>query len=500
MHIRNQQALLGIALSLGAAPAAYAECDPSSWQTVPTVSPGQTLSAVAYGLGQYVAAGADQELLVSIDGLTWTDADPTQGTVSYLDVEFGNGIFVASGTEGRVDVLNGPNAGGTTFGDSALIAAMAYGNGTWVGVGGVFDLALGWSEVIVFSKDNGASWDVALVEPVPNALSVTTDVAFQSGRFIAVAGDGGVRGSLNGEDWSSPTQIASDLKCIAGGGGVFVAAGESGNIRRSLDGGLSWANEDFGGNAWFGAAYGKGIFTLVGQNGSIASSSNAGASWTSRASGATQALEAIGYGEPGWISVGSSNPGAQVILASICQAPLANLQAFAPAGWDGAITVATVPGTTMTKSDLTDDDMIYVDAAWANSGQGDAGTFDVEIHLTGGAPFVVNAGPIASGGAQAVNDLAVGPLPPGMYTVSVTLDSLDEIEETDEGDNVAELTFSIRAGCPADLDDNQDVGAGDLAILLAGWGADGASDLDGDGETGSGDLAVLLAAWGPCPA
>lgn len=51
--------------------------------------------------------------------------------------------------------------------------------------------------------------------------------------------------------------------------------------------------------------------------------------------------------------------------------------------------------------------------------------------------------------------------------------------------------------CPTDLDGDCMTGAGDLATLLAAWGADGA-DFDGDSVTGASDLAIMLAAWGGC--
>jgi hypothetical protein len=47
----------------------------------------------------------------------------------------------------------------------------------------------------------------------------------------------------------------------------------------------------------------------------------------------------------------------------------------------------------------------------------------------------------------------------------------------------------------ADLDGDGAVGAGDLAILLAGWGGSGPADLDRDGTVGAADLVLLLAAW-----
>ena len=57
-----------------------------------------------------------------------------------------------------------------------------------------------------------------------------------------------------------------------------------------------------------------------------------------------------------------------------------------------------------------------------------------------------------------------------------------------------------QAPCPADLDGDGAVGAGDLTIMLGAWDTFGGdADLDGDGVVGAGDLAILLGAWGVCP-
>lgn len=54
------------------------------------------------------------------------------------------------------------------------------------------------------------------------------------------------------------------------------------------------------------------------------------------------------------------------------------------------------------------------------------------------------------------------------------------------------------AACPADFNNDQQVGGLDLTTLLAGWGSPSA-DLNGDATTNGLDLTALLAAWGPCP-
>ncbi|MDZ4754618.1 MAG: hypothetical protein SGJ11_08980 [Phycisphaerae bacterium] len=107
------------------------------------------------------------------------------------------------------------------------------------------------------------------------------------------------------------------------------------------------------------------------------------------------------------------------------------------------------------------------------------------------------------------------PLPPiGIYVLPMTLYSTDpavlESElfwmvfdygagEAAHDAAIEWVEANLVATCPADLDDDQAVGAGDLATLLGQWGSAGSADLDGDGIVNAGDLASLLGAWGRCP-
>ena len=57
-------------------------------------------------------------------------------------------------------------------------------------------------------------------------------------------------------------------------------------------------------------------------------------------------------------------------------------------------------------------------------------------------------------------------------------------------------------GCPADFSDDELVGSADLGILLAhyrDYAAFPQGDLNQDGELDAGDLGLLLRDWGPCP-
>lgn len=56
--------------------------------------------------------------------------------------------------------------------------------------------------------------------------------------------------------------------------------------------------------------------------------------------------------------------------------------------------------------------------------------------------------------------------------------------------------------CPADLDDDGQVGFTDVLLILSNWGPCSPPcpiDLDGDNNVGFTDLLVVLSNWGPCP-
>ena len=60
--------------------------------------------------------------------------------------------------------------------------------------------------------------------------------------------------------------------------------------------------------------------------------------------------------------------------------------------------------------------------------------------------------------------------------------------------------FASGENCFYDLDEDGEVAASDLALLLGAWGSDSSGhDLDGSGDVDAADLTLLLGAWGPCP-
>ena len=50
--------------------------------------------------------------------------------------------------------------------------------------------------------------------------------------------------------------------------------------------------------------------------------------------------------------------------------------------------------------------------------------------------------------------------------------------------------------CPADLNNDGEVGFADLSVILSAWEESDAGDANGDGQTNFSDLSAVLSAWG----
>ena len=117
---------------------------------------------------------------------------------------------------------------------------------------------------------------------------------------------------------------------------------------------------------------------------------------------------------------------------------------------------------------------------------------------------LVESGPDGEPNSLIIED--VGMLVPGVYTLQAQAGSFidNDVPPSLSGEASFDFTFEITTTCPWDLDGNNDVGVGDLLILLAAWGVcddpgNCPADFDNTNVVGIVDLLALLANWGPCP-
>jgi len=228
-------AILGTFLSL----AFYCNADPlDCWLWRYPLPPGDNLSAITYGNGQFVAVGGHGMIATSINGTNWVHR-PTRADIQFESVAYGNGIYVAVG----LDIINA-NANGAIF---------------------VSTNAINWSQAID-----------------PETIWWLRGVAYGNGKFVAVGITGGIYVSTDGTHWipsNDSSDCCSDLEGVCFGNGQFVIAQAGGSMIVSADG-THWM-EYYTGTPYgfWDIQFGNGIYVANGSYGIIATSTN-GVDWT----------------------------------------------------------------------------------------------------------------------------------------------------------------------------------------------------------------------------
>ena len=258
------------------------------------------VNSIAWGKDKFVAVGSNSKVATSPDGITWT-AIPETNAFTYTDqsgtdniklsigsIAYGKDKFVAGCTNGHI-AYSSDGVTWTTINPKSLfnnygidltvyVNAIAYdGNGKFVAVGS-------HREDIAYSSD-GINWTIPEVD---EDMYIYNTVAYGSGKFVAVAGNGEIATSPDGVTWTATaTTIDKRLNCtaqaIAYGSGKFVAVGGKffGNNMATSPDGVTWTNDVIDGlgqttESWLSyeslkaIAYGDGKFVAVGSLGHIA--------------------------------------------------------------------------------------------------------------------------------------------------------------------------------------------------------------------------------------
>jgi len=249
------------------------------------------LVAVAFGNGQFVAVGFFGGLLTSPDGEHWTKPHVPNPTYprDFSDVAFGNGRFVAVGSSIVVWSEDGVHWQESDSGRLMYFTSVGYGNGTF--------LAYASYPYIGLASADGATWTTNTVEP--SGLFIQS-VAFGNGLFVAEANGNGIYISADGFSWTN--RAGGYFQEVAFANDAFLAVGDG--IARSTDG-LHWnlvlpAQT----NVLRGVAYGDGKFVTVGNNGMILASPD-GISWTERGGGTPNNLRGIARAPSGFAAIGN---------------------------------------------------------------------------------------------------------------------------------------------------------------------------------------------------
>ncbi|MDA8121367.1 MAG: sialidase family protein [Deltaproteobacteria bacterium] len=202
---------------------------------------------------------------------TWAEVNNPTSAPNLSGMAFGGGSFVAVGESDGAILVSTDN--GATWTNPATLSPpsnevndIAYGDGTFVAVGGLYTptsyVGPDIPTVYAASQDNLALWTLR----ADGIVSVLRGVAFGGGTFVAVGNGGAIYWSDNvAAGWTlvNPPPVAgATLFDVAYGNGTFVAVGDNA-LLTSGDGGRNWQARDAGGLSYSGVGYASGVFLAL---------------------------------------------------------------------------------------------------------------------------------------------------------------------------------------------------------------------------------------------
>lgn len=232
--------------------------------------------AITYGNGRYVAVGSNGGIAYSEDGINWKTA--VAGSYTWKNVIYGDGKFVAAGSTGHTAYSeDGINWATRRPGDSTkTITCIAYGNGKYV-ASYLYDI---YSYILI--STDGMSFSNMVNSLIPSGQYLESMI-YESGKFRAMARYGTIFESTDGEVWEQISVGASfifsypgtsiayykEKYVMVGGNGQIIAPNNVGEYQK-----ISVGSED-----WNRVLCINGRFVAIGEGGYYTVSED-GINWT----------------------------------------------------------------------------------------------------------------------------------------------------------------------------------------------------------------------------
>ncbi len=133
--------------------------------------------------------------------------------------------------------------------------------------------------------------------------------------------------------------------------------------------------------------------------------------------------------------------------------PVTDLTPYKPSHWDDRIVVSTVEGTYADASQITSNDRLYIDWAYANFGEGETkNPLTTRLLVDGDVIDTWNrSDPLASNYYTWVDDVEIAPLSAGNHTIRLEVDYGNNELETNENNNVYEKKITVINPAESDL-------------------------------------------------
>jgi hypothetical protein len=380
------------------------------------------------GEGIFVAvsnSGTGDRVMTSPDGITWTTRVNATDD-SWVDVTYGNGLFVAVSNSSNSNVMTSPDGITWTLrtGAGNNWRAVTYGGGLFVAVKNTSDNQ-------IMTSSDGFSWSIVDPGAYGNPL---LDVVYGEGLFVATGSDGTgdlVLTSPDGVTWT-PRVSAEDNQWhgVAYGGGQFVAVAPSGTNRvMTSPNGINWTARSVASYAYYGITYGNGTFVAVSiASGKIITSSD-GITWTAYDAANSNWWNGVTYGNSKFVAVSFTGTDNRA-MTSIGDLDIATL----------SLTGNAASHTTDNNvSDITyvfDDSAFTTTAASSVTNSGSGGAYSTNLGVT----FI--GGSSSSSDSSSTSSTPSAPEPTAPFCSNLTPISIPSLFQIDRDSTQATIYFN----------------------------------------------------------
>jgi photosystem II stability/assembly factor-like uncharacterized protein len=236
---------------------------------------GWDIWSVAYGNGVYAAGTMTGEIIISSDGIRWTQPTTYPDVTTIVDMAYcpTNQRFIGAISDGTLlySSDNGDTWNTHAFSSPVYLSGLSYIHDRFIGAG---------SNGTLITSPDGITWST-ITTPSTKTLQ---GAAYGNNTFVIVGSGGEVVTSQNdGTTWVVQTPVTTDvLYGVAYGNGTFVATGGySGDVITSADG-INWAYHDgiLPAHAFYSITFYDDVFLAVGSYGDVYSSTD-GSTWGS---------------------------------------------------------------------------------------------------------------------------------------------------------------------------------------------------------------------------
>jgi photosystem II stability/assembly factor-like uncharacterized protein len=181
MNIKSLRNCLLAGALLATLQTALADSPFGHWHPRESMAQGNTLYAIVYGHGRFVAVGGNGTIVTSPDGVIWTRCD--SGTANGLDhVAYANGIFLAAGFNGLLlRSADGIGWNPVAWDPLYRITGLGAANDRFILLSETW--GIGGKLVAIFSSYTGTNWSRAGASKPGVRLN---DVIYVNGLYLAV--------------------------------------------------------------------------------------------------------------------------------------------------------------------------------------------------------------------------------------------------------------------------------------------------------------------------